>query len=102
MMQYAHDSLSRYKDIKYVSRGQLWQTDFLRFYHSQTNYNISKECLALAVTIHKVKKSSGFNIDNPGPTPLDHSLAAALKLIDSCPENPDFEDIEDDPSKSTL
>ncbi len=100
MMKYAHDSLSRHKDIKYVIKGQLWQTDFLRFYHSQTNYNISKECFALAVTIHKGKKSYGFNIDNPRPAALDHSFAAALELIDSLPEDPDFVDIEDDLGKT--
>ena len=31
-----------YEGIKFVFGLQSWQTDFLRFYQSQTNYNISK------------------------------------------------------------
>jgi len=100
VMHYAQQALSKHPELKYVINGEIWQTDFLRFYHSQTNYNISKECTAIAVTIYKGKKSYRFIIDSPDPGSFDAAFSNALALIDSLPEDPDFVDIEDDTRKT--
>lgn len=100
MMYYAHQALKPHQELKYVIYGQFWQTDFLRFYHSQTNYNISKECLSLGISLYKGKKSYSFNIDNPDQAAFDAALANAMALIDSLPEDPDFVDVEDDLRKA--
>lgn len=96
---YLHNLLSQHPELKYVLVERLWQTDFLRFYHSQTNYNISKESLVLGVNLIKGKKRYSFSVDNPSPEVLGETFAKALGLIDSLPEDPDFVDLETDLSK---
>ena len=93
--------LSQHPEMKYVISEKLWQTDFLRFYHSQTNYNISKDNTALEISLYKGKKSYSFNIDDPTAGKIDKALANALALIDMLPEDPDFVDIENDPTVVT-
>ncbi len=90
------DSLSQHKELKWAIYKKLWQTDFLRFFQSQTNYNISKENISLAVELYKGKKNYSFNIDNPVQKTIDTALEKALAIIDSLPEDPDFVDIEAD------
>ncbi len=90
------DSVSKHKELKWVIYKRLWQTDFLRFFQSQTNYNISKENVSASVRIYKGKKSYSFNIDNPDIAKIDTAMAKALAIIDSLPEDPDFVDIETD------
>ena len=89
-------SLSAHKDLKYVIREKRWQTDFLRFYHSQTNYNISKDNTSMDMSIYKGKKSYSFSIDNPSLEKIDVALAEAMGIIDKLPDDPDFVDIETD------
>jgi len=89
-------TLSAHKELKYVISEKRWQTDFLRFYHSQTNYNISKESIAMDMTLYKGKKSYSFSIDDPNLEKLDVALAEAMGIIDKLPEDPDFVDIEND------
>lgn len=89
-------SLSAHKELKFVVTEKRWQTDFLRFYQSQTNYNISKENVAMDMAIYKGKKSYSFQIDNPDLQKIDLGLVDALDIIDKLPEDPDFVDIEDD------
>lgn len=95
-VQYLLTALAVHKELKWVIYQQLWQTDFLRFFQSQTNYNISKENSSLALNIYKGKKSYSLNIDNPSPAGIDKALQKALAIIDSLPEDPDFVDIETD------
>jgi predicted Zn-dependent protease len=73
-----------------------WQTDFLRFYKSQTNYNISKTSTSLDVSVYKNKKSYGFSIDQPDSEKIDSAIQNILTVIDSLPEDPDFVDVETD------
>lgn len=72
-----------------------WETDFLRFYHSQINYNISKESTSLETTVYKGKKSYSFDISSPNEDKLLQQLELAMAMIDSLPEDPDFVDLED-------
>ena len=90
--------LESHPELQFVISEKRWQTDFLRFYHSQTNYNISKDNIALDLSIYKGKKSYSLNIDTPSPEKVDSALANALSLIDMLPEDPDFVDIENDPT----
>ncbi|MCD8480123.1 MAG: TldD/PmbA family protein [Candidatus Cloacimonetes bacterium] len=93
---YLKAALDKHPELKYTVDLSFWQTDFLRFYQSQTNYNISKDMLNLSATIYKGKRSCSFDIDDPGTAKIDIALASALEMIDSLPEDPDFVDVEDD------
>jgi len=89
-------ALDQHPELKYEIYDKFWSTDFLRFYHSQTNYNISKDSSSLSATIYKGKRSFSFNLDNPSPEKLDAALADAIAVIDRLPEDPDFVDLETD------
>lgn len=95
---YMKEALDRVPELKFEISQTDWQTDFLRFYQSQTNYNISKDNRSLGCSIYKGKKQYGFSIDNPDTDKIDKALAEALLIIDSLPEDPDFVDVEDDQS----
>jgi len=90
------ETLSALSELKWVVVHNHWQTDFLRFYRSQTNYNITKENDSIGVSLYKGKKNYAFNIDNPNQEKIDTAIAKALAIIDSLPEDPDFVDIETD------
>ncbi len=96
IIKYLTDTLSVHKELKWVIYQKLWQTDFLRFFQSQTNYNISKENCSVSLSLYKGKKNYSFNIDNPDQDKIDLAMAKALAIIDSLPEDPDFADIETD------
>ncbi len=83
-------------DWKYQINVRDWQTDFLRFYDSQTNYNISKQNTAVYVSVYKGKRSFSFSIDQPTSELLDKALDNSESLIDGLPEDPDFIDVETD------
>lgn len=85
-----------YPDLKLDFHYTIWETDFLRFYKSQTNYNISKKSLSLVTTMYKGKRSYSFTIKNPTRTGLLEKIATGLELIDQLPEDSDFIDLEDD------
>ena len=89
-------SLSAHRDLKYVILEKQWQSDFLRFYHSQTNYNITKDNTSMEMSIYKGKRSYSFSIDDPTLEKIDVALAEAMGIIDKLPEDPDFVDIETD------
>jgi predicted Zn-dependent protease len=95
---YMKDALDQQPELKYEIGQTDWQTDFLRFYQSQTNYNISKDNRSLGCSIFKGKKQYSFEIDSPDKVKIDLALAEALDIIDSLPEDPDFVDVEDDQS----
>ncbi|MCB5234134.1 MAG: hypothetical protein LHW60_02655 [Candidatus Cloacimonetes bacterium] len=90
------DALGTHPSLKYVISQSHWETDFLRFYQSQTNYNISKEKHSLHCQLYKDKRSFGFEVDNPDEKKVMHALEDALKIIDKMPADPDFVDVEDD------
>jgi predicted Zn-dependent protease len=95
-LEHLKSALDRNPELKYVIWDQFWSTDFLRFYHSQTNYNISKDNRSLVATVYKGKRSFSFRIDSPDPGKIDAALADALAVIDKLPEDPDFVDLETD------
>ncbi len=90
----------KYPQLKLNFHYKVWETDFLRFYQSQINYNISKTSISLSTTIYKEKKSYSFSIKNPTKELLQNKIDEVLELIDQLPEDPDFVDLEDDLSKS--
>ena len=90
----------KYPKLKLNFHYKIWETDFLRFYQSQINYNISKTSISLSTTIHKGKKSYSFSLKDPTKEILQNKIDDVLKLIDQLPEDPDFVDLEDDLSKS--
>ncbi len=73
-----------------------WETDFLRFYRSKTNYNISNRINTLGCTVHRGKRAMSFSIDEPDIAGVEKKLQAVLAVIDGIPEDPDFVDIEND------
>jgi predicted Zn-dependent protease len=83
-------------DLKYELVWQSWSTDFLRFYHNQTNYNITKDKLSLGANLYKGKKSYAFAVDQPDEAKCALAIDNALALIDRLPEDPDFVDMETD------
>jgi predicted Zn-dependent protease len=91
----------KYPQLKLNFHYKIWETDFLRFYQSQINYNISKTSISLSTTIYKEKKSYSFSLKDPTKEILQNKIDDVLKLIDQLPEDPDFVDLEDDLSKST-
>lgn len=93
--------LAKQQDIKYSIVLTDWETDFFRFYQSQTNYNINKKSHSIDVTIYKDKKSFNFSIDNPNEDSISSSLSNALNIIDSLPADPDFVDVETDMTMNT-
>lgn len=95
-LEYLKSALDKHPELKYALELRFWQTDFLRFYQSQTNYNISKDMHALSATIYRGKRSCSFEIDDPSTAKIDKTLSNALDIIDSLPEDPDFVDVEDD------
>jgi PmbA protein len=90
-----------YPDLKLNFHYSFWETDFLRFYQSQINYNISKTSISLSTTIYKGKKSYSFSQKNPTRELLLEKIEEVLPLIDKLPKDPDFIDLEDDLSKSS-
>lgn len=90
----------KYSQLKLNFHYKIWETDFLRFYQSQINYNISKTSISLSTTIYKGKKSYSFSLKDPTKEILQNKIDDVLKLIDQLPEDPDFVDLEDDLSKS--
>jgi predicted Zn-dependent protease len=92
--------LSQYRDLKFSIIVSDWQTDFLRFYQSQTNYNISKKVHSIDVTLYKDQKSYNFGIDQPTEESVKKAVNHAMDVIDSLPADPDFVDVETDLSKS--
>lgn len=95
-LSYLKSVLDAHPELQYEIAERFWSTDFLRFYHSQTNYNISKDNTQLSVNIYKGKKSFNFLVDNADREKIDAALQGALDIIDKLPEDPDFVDLESD------
>ncbi|MCK4654793.1 MAG: TldD/PmbA family protein [Candidatus Cloacimonetes bacterium] len=91
----------QYPKFKFNFHYRNWETDFLRFYQSQTNYNISKTSVSLSTTMYKGKKSYSFSLKNPTRAKLLEKIEEAKMIIDKLPEDPDFIDLEDDLEKSS-
>jgi len=89
-----------FNDIKIEFLYNVWETDFLRFYQSQTNYNISKSSIILHTTVHKGKKSFSFQLINPSIVEINEKIEDSLKIIDHIPLDPDYVDIENDLRKT--
>ena len=73
-----------------------WETDFLRFYQTETNYNISKSILELYVSVYKDQKNYSFYLANPTEDDFRERMEDALLVIDQLPPDPDFVDLEKD------
>lgn len=95
-LDYLKNILDSHPELQYELTERYWSTDFLRFYHSQTNYNISKDNVAVTASIYKGKKSFAFQLDNPDSKQIDAAVKDALDVIDKLPEDPDFVDLEND------
>ena len=95
-LDYLKNILDGHPELQYELVEKFWSTDFLRFYHSQTNYNISKDNIVLSASLYKGKKSFSFQLDNPRREQIDAAVKDALNVIDKLPEDPDFVDIEND------
>lgn len=95
-LEYLKSVLDQHPELQYSISQRHWSTDFLRFYHSETNYNISKDNITLAAELYKGKKSFSFAIENPERGRTDAAVRDALEVIDKLPEDPDFVDLEND------
>ena len=91
----------QYPEFKFNFHYRDWETDFLRFYQSQINYNISKTSITLSTTMYKGKKSYSFSLKNPTKEKLTEKIEEAKLIIAKLPEDPDFIDLEDDLTKSS-
>src|SRR6056297_1768597 len=88
--------LGKFPQLKIAFNLTEWETDFLRFFQSMTNYNISKKSLSLQTTIYQDKKSYSFEMKDPQIAELEIKIAEAQKIIQNLPADPDFIDLEDD------
>ncbi len=75
-----------------------WETDFLRFYRSQANYNISKRTVLLSGTVEREKRKFSFQIAAPDGAKAAAMVERAVSLLDDLPPDPDFVSFEDDPT----
>lgn len=100
MQEHLVEICNLYPNLKLNFNYRFWETDFLRFYQSQINYNISKTSNSLSTTVYKGKKSYSFALKDPTREMLLEKIEEVLPLIDQLPEDPDFIDLEDDLEKS--
>lgn len=94
------ETTTKYDGIKFTFNFKEWETDFLRFYRSEVNYNISKQARSLGATVYKGKRNYTFYVSDPDEQKLQSNIAKALAVIDRLPEDPDFVDIEDNLDKA--
>ena len=73
-LDYLKNILDGHPELQYELVEKFWSTDFLRFYHSQTNYNISKDNIVLSASLYKGKKSFSFQLDNPRREQIDAAV----------------------------
>lgn len=73
-----------------------WETDFLRFYASQPNYNISKRSVFLTVTVEREKRKSTFRVTDPSLESVAERIDEAKSSLDVLPSDPHFTDFETD------
>ncbi|MCL1827005.1 MAG: TldD/PmbA family protein [Candidatus Cloacimonetes bacterium] len=85
-----------YPQFKIDFKLRKWETDFLRFFHSQTNYNISKEVIELFATVYSGQKNYSFYINAPTEELVRERMNDTVKIIDKLPGDPHFKDIEKD------
>lgn len=90
------DLCKKYDNIKISFSYQTWETDFLRFYQNQINYNIQRENVNIHVSIYKDKKPYSFAMSNPDLVKVEEKIFESLEIIDSLPEDNDFVDLEKD------
>ncbi len=76
-----------------------WETDFLRFYRSQANYNISKRTVVLNGTVEREKRKFSFQIADPDGAKASAMVERAVGLLNDLPPDPDFTSFEDDPTQ---
>jgi PmbA protein len=91
LQQICHD----YPQLKFDFKYRFWETDFLRFYQSQVNYNITKSSCSLYTTIYKGKRSYSFQLYDPDEKVLLQTIVESIPLLDHLPEDPDFVGLED-------
>ncbi|OQY38280.1 MAG: hypothetical protein B6226_03890, partial [Candidatus Cloacimonetes bacterium 4572_65] len=96
LQEFLKKIISDNPDYKFSFGHSNWETDFVRFYQSQINYNISKQSENLDVTLYKGKKSFSFSISNPNQKDILQKLEEAYLLVDKLPEDPEFVDLEKD------
>jgi len=84
------DNLYQYNFFLYE-----WQTDFLRFYKSQSNYNITQKRKKLEFTMVKDKRKFSSSISAPTVEKVYEKIEDAKKVIDFLPKDNDFENFED-------
>lgn len=100
LRKFLKEVIAKYQDYKFIFNHKSWQTDFLRFYQSQVNYNICKNSEDLWVNIYHGKKSLSFSISDPDVKKLNYKLEESFDLINKLPNDEDFIDIEKDLEKT--
>ncbi len=87
--------IQEYPNLKLSIDYEEWQTDFLRFYNSQVNYNISKQSVSVGISVYDGKKSYSFGITEPTESKIRTGIDNAILKVKDLPEDPDFVDLED-------
>ena len=93
--------ISDYPQLKIQLYLSNWQTDFLRFFKSQTNYNTSKNSISSYVSIYKDKKNYSFSVNNPTEELIREKIDEAINIINNLPPDPYFIDLETDTRKGS-
>jgi len=92
----------QFPDLKISFRLINWETDFLRFFQSMTNYNISKESTSLHTTIYQDKRSYSFTMKDPKIDAVKAKIVEAKEILQKLPADPNFIDLEDDTRKAKV
>ncbi len=96
MKQAIKKNLSRYPDYAMHFYYTEWETSFLRFYHSQTNYNIHKQDISLRGIIEKDNKKMEFSLSHPDESALQKAVSDTVQALHQLPPDNDWHSFEDD------
>ncbi len=89
----------KFPDLKLEFSFMNWKTDFFRFYHSQSNYNITKTASFINITLARDKRKLNFNIQNPTKEIILQKIKENIPILEHIPQDTEFVDFDDDKSE---
>ena len=90
------DVTKKFPNIKLKLIYKEWQTDFFRFYKSQSNYNITKATTYISIVMEKDKRLYTFSLQEPTNEKLIRAIEENISTLDFLPQDTDFTDFDND------
>ncbi len=85
-----------FPDLKLSMDFANWNSDFFRFYHSQSNYNITKHTELIYITMVKDKRKFTFSLQNPTEQSIIQAIKNNISILKHIPQDTEFVDFDDD------